>query len=151
MATKRLIDLYPYRMTGKRPEFLIFQRAKGKIYAGQWRMVGGKVQPGETSWQAALRELKEETGLTPETLWTIPRINQFYEHSTDTIHAIPAFAAEIDAAAGIRLDDEHTEYRWIEAADAERYIAWPEQVSLIRLTHHILSSNKILSQWYVPF
>ena len=50
---KKLIDAYVYRDSSKDIEFLILQRAKNKIYAGQWRMVGGKVKENEDYAQAA--------------------------------------------------------------------------------------------------
>ena len=150
MSDKKLIDLYPYKLSGGKPQFLLFRRAKGKIYEGQWRMIGGKVKPGETYWQAALRELKEETSLEPITFWTIPSVNQFYEHSTDTILSIPAFAAEIASDDSIELDSEHSEYRWISPDEATDYIPWPEQNRLIQLTSQLINSNKILDDWRVP-
>jgi dihydroneopterin triphosphate diphosphatase len=150
MAKKKLIDLYPYKIEGKNIEFLIFKRASGKIYEGQWRMVGGKARPGETYWQAALRELDEETGLKPLEFWTIPSVNQFYEHNSDTIHTIPAFAAQINPGAAIRLDDEHRDYQWIKPEEASKYIQWPEQIRLIKLTNHLIISNQILDDWRVP-
>lgn len=151
MAEKKLIDLYPYRQKGDSVEFLLLKRAKGKIYQGQWRMIGGKVEPGETYWQAALRELKEETNLHPISFWTIPSVNQFYEYSTDTILTIPAFAAEIDPEDSIQLNEEHKSCRWIQLHEATTYIQWPEQIRLIELTNRLILSNKILSDWRVPF
>ena len=149
MVDKKLIDLYPYRVVDDEVSFLLFRRAKGKIYEGQWRMIGGKVNAQETYWQAALRELNEETSLVPTAFWTVPSINQFYEHSSDKILSIPAFAAEIDPGETIKLDDEHTEFRWIQPKDASTYIQWPEQIRLIELTNRLITSNKILDDWRV--
>lgn len=151
MDDKKLIDLYPYRVVDSEVSFLLFRRAKGKIYEGQWRMIGGKVKAQETYWQAALRELKEETNLAPKSFWTIPSINQFYEHSSDKILSIPAFAAEIHPDETIQLDDEHNDFRWIKSKDASNYIQWPEQIRLIELTNRLINSNKILDDWRVPF
>lgn len=150
MNEKKLIDLYPYKVTNGEVEFLLFRRAKGKIYEDQWRMIGGKLEKGETFWQAALRELKEETKLQPKSFWTIPSVNQFYEHSTDKILTIPAFAAEIHSEDPIQLDDEHKSYRWIQSQEASTYIQWPEQIRLIELTNKLITSNKILNDWRVP-
>lgn len=147
---KRLIDLYPYRLTDNGPEFLLLKRAKGKIYQGQWRMVGGKADPGETYWQAALRELREETGLEPKRFWTIPSVNTFYEYKSDTIHQIPAFAAEMLHSSEPVLDDEHSTYGWFDAVSAVDRLQWPEQKRLIELTEFILKHDQILEEWLVP-
>lgn len=146
---KKLIDLYPYRLHKLQPEFLLFRRAKGKIYEGQWRMIGGKVREDETYWEAALRELKEETGLVPNLFWTIPSVNSFYEHNTDQIHQIPAFAAELKPDAQISLNQEHIEYEWAEIENAISFIRWPEQKRLLQLTHNIVNSNQILEDWLI--
>lgn len=149
MSQKRLIDLYPYCWDGNEIKFLVFKRAKGKIYEGQWRMIGGKVKEGEFSWQAALRELKEETSLVPEKLWTIPSINSFYEASTDTIHHIPAFAAELNVEEKPELDDEHILYEWLVVEEAIKKLRWPEQKRLIELTHTLLTNDQIIENWLV--
>lgn len=149
MIKKKLIDLYPYRLDTDKPEYLLFRRSAAHIYAGQWRMIGGKVRENEMYWQAALRELKEETGLTPETLWVIPGVNQFYEPKTDQIHTIPAFAARLSPGSIITLEAEHSEFDWFPIEKAIKMILWPEQVRLLQLTDHILTSSKILDDWLV--
>ncbi len=149
MAKKRLIDLYPYRQINHKIDYLLLKRATGHIYEGQWRMIGGKVQQDEFYWQAALRELKEETGLVPELFWAIPGINRFYEPKTDQIHAIPAFAARISPDSNIILNEEHSEYEWFPIEKAINKILWPEQQRLLTLTDHILTSNQILDDWLV--
>ncbi len=42
------------------------RRAPGKSYAGTWENSGGAAQAGETSLQAIVRELYEETGIRAE-------------------------------------------------------------------------------------
>jgi dATP pyrophosphohydrolase len=147
---KKLIDVYPYRINGKNVEFLILKRSSKKIYANQWRMVGGKVVEGETYWQAAIRELKEEISEKPSSFWTVPSVNSFYEHKSDTIHQIPAFAAKIEwTDERIELDDEHTGYLWVKADQINEYIHWPEQKRLIRLINDILINQQILPEWII--
>lgn len=150
MAEKKLIDLYPYKLDGKKISYLLFKRAAGRIYDGQWRMIGGKVQNGESHWKAALRELEEETTLKPLRMWTIPSINSFYEHQTDAILMIPAFAAELDGASPVKLDSEHSKYAWFSLDEALDKISWPEQRRLLKLTDSLLTSNQILEDWHVP-
>lgn len=145
---KRLIDVYVYRLNSGEPEFLLLLRSKKKIYADQWRMVGGKVNEGEAYWEGALREIREELGLAPDTFWVIPSVNTFYEAKTDQIHRIPAFAAEISDQV-ITLDAEHTEYRWVTVDEIEEMIAWPEQKRLIRLADQLLRNQQILPEWRI--
>ena len=146
---KRLIDVYVYRMNSGVPEFLLLLRSKKKIYANQWRMVGGKVKEGESYWQGALREFHEELGAKPSQFWAIPSVNSFYEASTDQIHQIPAFAALFPEETSVILNEEHTEYRWVRVDEIEPMLAWPEQKRLIRLTNDLLTNHQILPEWRI--
>lgn len=145
-----VVDVYPYRLVDSVPEFLLLKRADDKQYAGQWRMVGGKVESCEAAWQSGLRELREETALFPDLYWTVPSINQFYDATNDTIHHIPVFAAEITNGKSISLNEEHTNYKWIKSAEVDTFIYWPEQQRLILLINKILTTQQILSEWKIP-
>jgi 8-oxo-dGTP pyrophosphatase MutT (NUDIX family) len=49
------------------PCFVLTRRApRLSAHAGQWALPGGRVEPGETAIEGALRELAEEVGLTAE-------------------------------------------------------------------------------------
>ena len=146
---KKLIDVYIYRLNSGVPEFLLLLRSKKKIYANQWRMIGGKVKEGETYWQAGLREVKEETGVDPEQYWVLPSVNTFYEASSDQVHHIPAFAAQFPLNSELILDEEHTTYRWVRVDEIELMLAWPEQKRLIRLAHQLVTDNQILPEWRI--
>ena len=43
-------------------DVLLVQRSKG-AFAGLWSFPGGHIEPGETARSAALREVREETGI----------------------------------------------------------------------------------------
>lgn len=108
----RLVDVYPYSKEQNNIKLLIFKRTAEVQYSNQWRMIGGKAAHKEKYYEAALRELKEETGLDPLLFWTIPSVNQYYDHRADTIHQIPAFGAEVKSDSDIELNHEHFEYKW---------------------------------------
>lgn len=147
---KKLIDVYPYCISENTPLFLVLRRSSKKIYAGQWRMIGGKVQKGESYHEAALRELEEETGLKPIQFWTVPSVNTFYEYQNDQIHLIPAFAAELSPDSIPKLDDEHTDQQWISASEVKQFLKWPEQQRLIRLIDDIARHpDNILPEWRI--
>ena len=43
---------------------LIAQRARHKRHGGLWEFPGGKIQPGESLFEAARREIDEELGMS---------------------------------------------------------------------------------------
>lgn len=145
----RLVDVYPYRKRNDEVLFLIFKRAEDVIYAGQWRMIGGKAQGKETYPEAALREMKEETGIIPESFWTLPSLNQFYDHYNDCICQIPAFAAQIGSGSDIILNHEHINQKWISQEEIDDYIQWPEQKRLMNLLANIVQQNQIIDEWII--
>ncbi len=58
-----VVCVWVYDGKGK---LLLTRRAKGKSFAGTWENSGGAVKAGETSRQAIVRELFEETGIRAE-------------------------------------------------------------------------------------
>lgn len=46
-------------------EVLLIERGKGAA-AGIWSLPGGHIEPGETAFRAALREIREETAIAAE-------------------------------------------------------------------------------------
>jgi dihydroneopterin triphosphate diphosphatase len=141
-----LIDVYPYRIINNQLEFLLLHRAKGMLYEGQWRMIGGKVKINETHTHAAEREFKEETGLMATLKWVVPTVNAFYDPNTDQIRYIPAFAYECKPGP-VTLNHEHDDYLWCDLQEAQEKLAWYEQKRIIGIIAEIVKDSKILKEW----
>lgn len=62
--------------------FVLTERAaKLNRHSGQWALPGGRIDPGETAEEAALRELQEEVGLTLGQDQIIGRLDDFTTRS----------------------------------------------------------------------
>ena len=87
----RVVDCYIYRHTLDGIRFLLMKRNLNKIYEHLWQGVAGKIEKGETSSEAAIRELKEETGLSPLNIFVADHVSKFYETHGDRINLVPVF------------------------------------------------------------
>ncbi len=128
-----IIEVVLFRRTPE-TEFLVLQRSDDEeIYPGLWQIVSGGIEPGEKAYEAALREVKEETGFTPLALYNTPLTNTFYFHTNDSVNVSPVFAAEIDRSAVIQLSDEHKDFRWMVREEAVAQLVWPGQKKAIQI------------------
>ncbi|HEY7028277.1 MAG TPA: NUDIX domain-containing protein [Gemmatimonadales bacterium] len=128
MTTFRVtfVDVYPLRRAGSTLEVLALRRAPAGRCAGAWEVVHGSIEEGETPHQAALRELREETGLAPERLYNLSRVETFYRHRVDEVAFIPVFAAFVQNT-GVRLSNEHDASEWLPFPAARERLAWPRE------------------------
>ncbi|MEP3347579.1 MAG: NUDIX domain-containing protein [Litoreibacter sp.] len=120
-----IVSLVALRKTETRHEVLLLKRTQTLV--GEWCQVAGKVEEGETAWQAALRELQEETGLMPEALYSADICEQFYEEDRDAITIAPVFVAFVKATAEVSLNHEHSDYHWVSFDKAAEMVAFGGQ------------------------
>ena len=146
IVTVRVVDTYVFKKVEDKIRFLLLKRAGTKIYEHLWQGVAGKIEKGETAWQAAIRELKEETGLTPIRMFIADHLSTFYEENGDLINLVPVFGIETETKR-ITLSSEHSEYKWMDFEDAERTLAWNGQKKGIRTVYEMLISNDDRMKW----
>ena len=140
------IELHIFRICKSDPgeiEFLLLKRAPDdSIYPKTWQMVSGRIEEGETAYQAALREMKEETGLECKQFWTAPVVNSVYFPNDDRLNMIPVFAALVDKKAQVMLSEEHTEFRWVKKGRARTLLAWEGQRNAVNVIHDYFTKKK---------
>jgi dATP pyrophosphohydrolase len=134
-----VVDVVVLRRAGRSWRVLTLKRAPGVRSPDAWEIVHGSIEPGEHPVDAAVRELREETGLTPERLYSIT-VNPFYLGRTDTVQLALAFAAVVGRSA-VTLGVEHRAAKWATFASARRRLAWPRTHELLRHVAWILRTG----------
>lgn len=138
-----LIEAHIFRQTTENNiEFLLLKRADGEKYANIWQMVTGAINENEKAYETALREIKEETGLTPEQFWVVPNVNSFYEPSKDYICQVPVFAGLVNKNSSVKISDEHKEYKWVNLEEAKKLLAWRGQRISANTIHEYFTKEK---------
>ena len=139
-----IIAVYVVRPADDGIELLMLQRPETHRFAGAWQTVGGHIEEkqGETAWQAALRELDEETRLTVERWFRIDRPETFYNPENDTIYFVPAFAALVAANVEPTISEEHQAWRWQAPEEAAATVDWAAMRDSILLVGAALADPK---------
>ena len=97
-------------------KILIVRRAAADFLGGSYELPGGGVDDGETISEAAIREVKEETGLSVS---KILAVFAGFDYTTDRKPRVRQvnFLVEVEAGKVVLNHAEHDEFRWVDEAD----------------------------------
>ena len=114
--------------------FLCMQRDFRKHYPGMWEAsASGSALQGETPYEGALRELREETGVTATELTELAR---FSKDSTHACYVEYLCITDCDKDSVALQEGETIAYRWADAAEIGEWIA-AEQFLSMRMMPYI--------------
>ena len=111
---KEFVDVIIY---SEEMEVLVLQRANYmKNFRGMWGVVGGSIEKGETPEEAALREVKEETGMSKENedIDYVKQIGKITHDNGSVSYLFQVWTVEVP---GVKLSKEHQRYKWISNTD----------------------------------
>ena len=106
---------------------VLFRKENSKILflllhypSGHWDFVKGKIEKGETNHETALRETKEETGITDVTM--IENFEEWIEYNFqfqgELIHKKVVFFLGETKEKYVSISHEHLNYIWMNYLDA---------------------------------
>ncbi len=129
------ISAYVICLTSEGPRYLIIRRCCGGYLNGSWQMVTGGIAKGETASQAAYREIQEETGLIPSSLYSADAVETFYLHHQNKVIFAPVFVAFVKTMNVQLSAEEHDAYEWLSFEEARKRLIWAEQQRTIVAVH----------------
>jgi bis(5'-nucleosidyl)-tetraphosphatase len=111
--------------------------------SSHWDFPKGKLEAGETNAEAAIRETKEETGLSVQ-------LDEGFEHkifyrfkSRDgelVSKQVTFFTAQAHTKE-ITLSSEHTGYRWLSYEEARQILTYDNAVNLLDIAHAFITRH----------
>ena len=122
-----LVDVYIVRQRAMVLECLALRRAPGGRCPGSWESVHGHIDAEEPPQAAAMREVEEETGLTPLHLYNLSRVELFYQHRLNEVALIPVFVAWVAENTVVTLSPEHDRFDWLTFERARQRLVWPRE------------------------
>lgn len=92
--------------------YLLMQRDHRKPYGGMWELTaGGSALQGETAFDCAIRELREETGVSAVTLEEIGRV---VSDATHCLYVEYLCITDCGKDAVVLQEGETINHRWVE-------------------------------------
>ena len=127
--TRPLVQVVAGILLDKNGCYLLSSRPEGKPYAGYWEFAGGKVEAGESDFQALQREFEEELGIRifAATPW-LTKVHS-YEHAHVRLHFL---WVEADQWAGEIQSREGQKWAWQKAGDFTVAPMLPANSALLR-------------------
>jgi translation initiation factor 2B subunit (eIF-2B alpha/beta/delta family)/8-oxo-dGTP pyrophosphatase MutT (NUDIX family) len=106
---------------------LLHRSSKVGAHKGKWAAVSGYLEGNEEPLQRAKIEIREEVGLDSESVSLVRagEVVRGFEEQTDSVWIVHPFLFRVQEQT-IRLDWEHTEYRWVDPGELASYETVPK-------------------------
>ena len=133
-----------YRRAEAGYEFVAVQRARH----GDWSLPKGHIEKGESKEEAALREVKEETGIEAHIVADLQEVVYFYRRPKQglTRKSVHYYLMEALTYNLGGPNWEVSESRWVPMSDADGLLSYANDKETIRLALVALDSNPTRDQ-----
>ncbi len=133
-----IVDAYIFRRRQGLVQFLLLQRRPDLLLGGTWQAMHGKIDDGETAFNAARRAVATLTGAAITASYSADYINQFFDHQSDTLILAPVFAFEVAPAATFALAPEYVDFAWCGTEEATARLLFSGQRWAVRHIEEII-------------
>ena len=116
-----------------------------RTHEDRWQLPKGWIEDGEQPEQTAVREVREEAGVTAECVGPLGNIEYWYRSTYDPeparVHKfVHFFLLRYLSGSTDDHDDEVREARWVDIADAERMLAFKDERRMVQLARDALTA-----------
>ena len=136
MGTEKSAGIVLFRNDSNKNEFLLLNYPQG-----HWDFVKGKVEENETTHETAIRETKEETGIS--NIEFIDGFEEWVEYDfkfkKEDIHKKVIFFLAKTDEKNVRLSHEHNDYIWLEYNDALKKTTFENAKNVLSNANEFLS------------
>ena len=138
MKTEKSAGIVLFRNDSSGNEFLLLNYPQG-----HWDFIKGKVEQNETTSETALRETREETGIS--NIEFIDGFEEWVEYDfkfkKEDIHKKVIFFLAKTDEKNIRLSHEHNDYIWLKYNDALKKTTFENAKNVLSKANEFLSST----------
>lgn len=107
-----------------------------------WSLPKGHVEDGETHQQTAVREVKEETGISARVLLPLGEIDYWFVADGRRVHkTVHHFLLEATGGELCDEDDEVSEVAWVPLADLPTTLAYGDERKLVGKARDLLAAD----------
>ncbi len=109
---------------------------------GYWDLPKGKLEKGETNKQAAIRELKEETGLEASIAEGFEQSlsYMFKDPSGELVHKTVTFFVGKSSTKEVTLSYEHLSYKWLPFKEAVEELTYVNAQQMLSMADHFVGT-----------
>ncbi|WP_181776959.1 NUDIX hydrolase [Amycolatopsis pittospori] len=108
-----------------------------------WSLPKGHIEDGETVEQTAVREVKEETGISAQVLQPLGTIDYWFVAERRRVHkTVHHFILESTGGELSDEDVEVTEVAWVPLADLETTLAYSDERKLVRKAKELFAQQQ---------
>lgn len=130
MSPTRAAGLVIFRNINEAIQFLMLQTSYGQHH---WTPPKGHVDPGESDWITALRETKEEAGLSEEDLEVYKNISKELNYEVKgTPKVVVYWLAKLkNPNTKVLLSNEHQDLKWLSLEGAQEIAGYDDMKQLL--------------------